>query len=304
MTIRSFAELRDAVRAMPPLRVAVAGGEAAEIARAIEMMISEGLVAQVLVSGDPAKLAALLPDPMPSGVSILPAEGAQTCARAAVAAVRDGKADVLMKGHVDSATYLRAVVDRETGLRAGGVLSNVTMAVMPSLGRFIAATDNGIVPAPDLDQKRQIVLNTAPLFRGLGISPVRVAAVCASEKVSEALPATRDAAALAEEARAGGFPGFELGGPMGYDVAVSAEAARAKHLSDMPAAGAADLLLFADIEAANAVAKSWKFHGDADTGSLVLGARCPVLLNSRSDGAERRVNSLLLAAAMLAGART
>ena len=167
--------------------------------------------------------------------------------------------------------------------------------------RLIAATDNGILPAPDLAQKRQIIQNTAPLFRGLGISPVRVAAVCATEKVSDTMPATRDAAALARDSATGALPGFEIGGPMGYDVAVSPEAATTKKLATMPAAGAADLLLFPAIDAANAVVKSWKYHGQAETGSVVLGAKVPVLLNSRSDSAQRRVNALLLAVAVLMG---
>ncbi len=301
MTVRSFAELRKAAGAMPPLRVAVAGGEAPEIARALERLIAEGILAEALVAGDPATVSAQFEGALPAGVTLLQANSAQACASAAVAAIRAGAADILMKGHVDSTIYLRAVVDRETGLRAGGVLSNVTVAEMPSVGRLIAATDNGILPLPDLDQKRQIVLNTAPLFRGLGVNPVRVAAICATEKVSDAIPATRDAATLAQEAREGKLPGFELGGPMGYDVAVSAEAARIKGLGNMPAAGAADLLLFPNIDAANAVAKSWKYHGGAETGSIVLGGRCPILLNSRSDGAGRRINAFLLAAAVLAG---
>jgi phosphate butyryltransferase len=121
--------------------------------------------------------------------------------------------------------------------------------------------------------------------------------------VSETLPATLDAAALAEESRAGRLPGFVIGGPFGYDVAVSREAAKAKGLGGSEAAGEADLLLFAGIEAANAVAKSWKFHGKAETGSIVLGGRVPILLNSRSDGVARRMNALLLAIAVLAGRR-
>lgn len=303
MTLQGFANLRTAARRFPPMRIAVAGGNAPEIAEALGLLIAEGIVVEATLTGDVGAMARQFKGGRPQGVTLLAAAGPAACAQAAVEVVRSGAADVLMKGQVDSTSYLRAVVDRAAGLRAGGVLSNVTVAEMPSLGRLIAATDNGILPSPDLEQKRQIVLNTAPLFRGLGISPVRVAAVCATDKVSDAMPATRDAATLAAESRADNLPGFEIGGPMGYDVAVSADAARLKGLENMPAAGTADLLLFPNIDAANAVAKSWKFHGAAATGSIVLGARCPVLLNSRSDGATRRFNAVLLAAAVLAGRR-
>ncbi|SDD55022.1 phosphate acyltransferase [Ruegeria marina] len=295
--VRSFAALRGFARAAAPLRPVVAGGEATEVIVALATMLESGLIDGAVVTGDSEAMAPLMIPELHGAIEVVPASGVHECARAAVAAIRAGRGDVLMKGHVDSTSYLRAVVDRADGLRDGDVLSNVTVAEMPSLGRLIAATDNGILPMPTLEQKRQIVRNTTALFAGLGVRPVKVAAVCATEKASDAIPATRDAEALAR----GGLPGFEIGGPMGYDVAVSPEAARIKGLQDMPAAGAADLLLFPTIDAANAVAKAWKFHGQAETGSIVLGARVPVLLNSRSDSAARRVNALLLAGAMLRG---
>lgn len=295
MPVRGFGELRERAQSLGPVRLAVAGGNDASVLEALIRAVGEGLVSTVQVTGDAAAINAALPAALRTAVQCVEAGDAADCAAKAVAAVREGQADVLMKGHVDSTAYLRAIVSRDTGIRAGSVLSNVTVAAMPSWPKLIAATDNGILPAPDLDQKRQIVLNTASVFRGLGVSPVKVAAVAATEKVSEALPATMDAAALAAESRAGDLPGFVIDGPFGYDVAVSRDAARAKGLEASTVAGDADLLLFPTIEAANAVAKSWKFHGQAETGSIVLGARVPVMLNSRSDSAARRINALILA---------
>lgn len=299
--MRSFAQMRAAVQSAPPIRLVVAGGEAPEIAKAICTLLQDGLISSALVTGREKEMVDLFPAQLPRGLEFLLAEDDETCARLAIEAIREGRGNVLMKGHISSTPYLRAVVDRERGLRGNGVLSNATVAQMPSMDRLLVATDNGILPHPDLGQKRQIVLNTMPLFRGLGIFPVRVAAVCASEKVSGTLPATLDAQALARECASGLLEGFEIGGPMGYDVAVSNEAALSKGLAHMPGAGDANLLLFSNIDAANAVAKSWKYHGAAKTGSIVLGATVPVLLNSRSDSAERRVNALLLAAIVLKG---
>lgn len=295
MTVKSFDALKAHIAGLPPVRLAVAGGNDPVVIEAVLHAIEAGMVETAIVPGDLSAMTPLVPPEMASRIALIDAATAADCAAIAVAAIRDGRADILMKGHVDSTTYLRAVVHRETGIRGGGVLSNVTVAAMESYPKLLVATDNGIVPAPNLDQKRQIVLNTRALFTGLGIDTVKVAAVAATEKVSDALPATTDAKRLSDESAGGELPGFVVDGPFGYDVAVSSVAAEKKNLGASEVAGDADLILFPTIEAANALAKSWKLHGGAETGSIVLGARVPVLLNSRSDGVERRLNALALA---------
>jgi len=163
---------------------------------------------------------------------------------------------------------------------------------------------NDAVAIWTLAEKRAILGNARPLFAGLGLAEVRVAAIAASEKVSAAQPATLDAAALAAESRAGALPGLIVDGPFGYDVALSPEAAAAKGLAGSPVAGRADLILFPNLEAGNATLKAWKLHGAARTASLVIGATVPVLLNSRADGPEQRRLGLLLAQALIAGRET
>ncbi|SFF73673.1 phosphate acyltransferase [Roseobacter denitrificans] len=301
--IRSFADLRAAVVDQGAHRLSVAGGDDPEVMKAIVAALRDKLIARVIVTGCADSIKASLPSDLLAQVEIIAAADAAECANRAVAVVRAGDADILMKGHVDSTSYLRAIVNRDTGIRAGGVLSNVTVAEMPSYPKFLVATDNGIIPQPTLAQKQQIIRNTAPLFRGLGLDCVKVAALAATEKVTAGNAPTEDAAHLAADSRAGGFPGFIVEGPFGYDVAVSKAAAKAKKLDASRVAGDADLLLFPTIEAANAVAKSWKFHGQAQTGSIVLGAQVPVLLNSRSDKVDRRINALLLALAVRTGER-
>ena len=186
-------------------------------------------------------------------------------------------------------------------MRQSGTLSNLTLAQMPSLDRLIGATDNGIILLPTLAQKRAILHNCRALFAGLGNMSPRVAAIAATEKVSDRQPATTDAAALTAESLRGDFGGMCVDGPFGYDVAVSDAAAQAKGLTKSQVAGKADLILFPNIEAGNATVKAWKFHGQARTASIVLGASVPVLLNSRSDGVEQRRLGLLLAQAVIAG---
>lgn len=301
MVIRSFAELERALIGRVVLRPAVAAAEDADVIAALVQAMDAGLVAEAVLTGDPDRIAALLPRSHAARCHLLPAADAAEAAARAVAAIRSGAANLLVKGHLDSAVYLRAVVARETGLRGAGVLSNLTLAEMPSVPRLVGATDNGILPLPTLEQKRAILANAVPLFAGLGVTPLRVAAIAASEKVSAGQPATIDAAALRDDSCAGHLPGLLVDGPFGYDVALSPKAAARKGLDRSEVAGRADLILFPSIEAGNATVKAWKLHGQARTASIVLGAQVPVLLNSRADGAEQRRLGLLLAATVLAG---
>ena len=301
MVIRSFDTLAAAMRRRPPLRVVLAGADDEGALAALAQGAAEGLVREAILVGDPARIASLLPEGLAGCARVVAAGDPAATAAASVAAARAGEADLLAKGRIDSAAYLSAVVARDTGIRAGGVLSNLTLAEMPSVPRLLGATDTGILPLPTLEQKRAILANARPLFAGLGLAEVRVAAIAASEKVSEAQPATVDAAALAAESRAGALPGLIVDGPFGYDVALSPQAAAAKGLEASPVAGRADLILFPNLEAGNATLKAWKLHGAARTASLVIGAAVPVLLNSRSDGAEQRRLGLLLAQALIAG---
>ncbi|WP_415183236.1 phosphate acyltransferase [Phaeovulum sp.] len=304
MVIRSFHDLEAAMTDRPGLRLAVAGAEDPSVLEAIIIAAGQGLVTEAVLVGNARLIRELLPQEWLERFRIEHAADNAEAAKLAVSVVRAGVADVLVKGQVDSGAYLRAVVSRDTGLRASDVLSNVTLAEMPSVPRLIGATDNGIIPLPTQAQKRAIIKNAVPLFRGLGITPLKVAAIAASEKISASQPATLDAAALSDDARQGRLEGVLVDGPFGYDVALSASAAARKGLGDSPVAGQADLILFPSIEAGNATVKAWKLHGQARTASIVLGAKVPVLLNSRADGVDQRWLGLLLAAAVLAGQDT
>lgn len=301
MVIRSFDALAQALIGATPLRPAVAGGADPSVIDALVAAMEAGQVASAVLTGPAEAIGALLPRHLADRFRVIAADDPASAAALAVAEVRAGRANVLVKGTVDSAAYLRAVLNRETGLRRDGVLANITLAQMPSVPRLLGAMDNGIIPLPTLEQKRAMLLAARPLFRGLGVSPVRVAALAASEKVTASQPASVDAEVLARESEAGALPGLMVGGPMGYDVALSQAAAEKKNLAASPVAGQADLLLFPSLEAGNATVKAWKLHGQARTASLVLGASVPVLLNSRADGAEQRRLGLLLAQVMLVG---
>jgi phosphate butyryltransferase len=299
--ITDFGGLLAILAERPLERICVAGGDDSASLAFVAEALERGFVRGAAVSGDRDRIRAGLSAGIRDRVACLGDGDPAELSRRAVAALERDSA--LMKGRVDSASYLRAALDDAAGLRTGSILSNVTLAAMPSYPKFLAATDNGLVASPDLAQKRQILGNAVTLVRGIGLEKVRVAVLAASEKVTSRQPATVDARALAEDGQRGLWPGAVVDGPMGYDAAISPEAARIKGLEGSLVAGCADLLLFPSIEGANAVVKAWKYHGQADTGSIVVGARAPVLLNSRSDGPRKRLNALALSVAWQGGPR-
>ena len=295
--IRSFKELKQAALATPPASVAVATAEKQAVLESIDLARREGLIDRGVLTGDVDRIATLA-DQLQIDLSDFELRHAADYAMAgelAVKAVSGGEADILIKGGLDSSFYFKAILNREWGLRRSKVVSNITVFEQASYHKLIAITDNAILLNPDLEQKRLIIENTRPLFQALGCVPAKVGVVCAIEKENRAMPATVDAASLQQENQAGDFPGFIIEGPFGYDACICSESARGKGIQGSRVSGDADLLLMPNMEAANILGKAYKFHGGADSGGLVLGAAAPVVLNSRSDSAGRRLNSMRLA---------
>ena len=166
--ISGFKDMHDAAQGRGNDCLCVAGGNDPVVIQAIISILRQDLVVRGIVTGEAATIRAALPADLSEQIVVMDALDASGCAQRAVEIVRNGEAKLLMKGHVDSASHLRAIVDRDRGIRKSHVLSNVTVAEMPSYHKLIALTDNGILPAPTLEQKRQISLNTVDLFRGLG----------------------------------------------------------------------------------------------------------------------------------------
>jgi phosphate butyryltransferase len=220
----------------------------------------------------------------------------------AVAAVREGQADILAKGQVHTDDFLRAILDAANGLRAGVLMSHVFILEAPALGRLLFVTDGAMNIAPDLEQKAQIVLNAVYLARVFGVEEPKVGAVAAVEVVNPKMPATLDAAALAAMETRGQFPYCVVDGPFGLDNAVSPEAAAIKGLSG-PVPGCCDILLAPDIEAGNMAVKAFAFLGGGKVAGVLVGAAAPVVLTSRADPAEARLHSLAAAVLMAGMAR-
>jgi phosphotransacetylase len=221
----------------------------------------------------------------------------RAAAEKAVALVREGKAELLMKGSLHTDELLGAVVARDSGLRTGRRISHAFVIDVPTYHKVLVVTDAAINIAPSLEDKVDICQNAIDLCAALGLARPKVAILAAVETVNSKMPATLDAAALCKMAERGQVRGALLDGPLAFDNAISKEAAQTKGIVS-EVAGDADILLAPDLEAGNILAKLLSFLARADSAGLVLGARVPVILTSRADSVRSRIASC--AVAMLA----
>ena len=228
---------------------------------------------------------------------IVDAEHSHASAAAAVALVRAGEAELLMKGSLHSDELLGAIVAKETGLRTGRRISHVFIMDVPTYHKVLIVTDAAINIAPALEDKVDICQNAIDLAQALGLERPKVAILGAVETVTSKMPSTIDAAALCKMADRGQIEGAVVDGPLAFDNAVSAAAARTKGIVS-PVAGVADILVVPDLEAGNMLAKQLSFLAQADSAGLVLGARVPIILTSRADTIRSKIASCAVAVLM------
>src|SRR6187401_651074 len=225
---------------------------------------------------------------------IVDAPHSHASAAKAVELVRQGKAELLMKGSLHSDELLGAVLAKETGLRTSRRLSHVFLMDVPTYHKVLIVTDAAINIAPTLEDKMDICQNAIDLARTFGVERPKVAILAAVETVNSKMPATLDAAALCMMAARGQIEGGLLDGPLAFDNAISREAAKIKGITS-EVAGDPDILLAPDLEAGNMVAKQLSFLANADSAGLVLGARVPAILTSRADSLRSRIASCAVA---------
>jgi phosphate butyryltransferase len=232
-----------------------------------------------------------------SKLSIVNEENDGNAVKMAVKMVHDKKADILMKGNVATAVLLRAVLDKENGLRKGDVLSHFALFEIPTYHKLLGLTDAAMIIAPDLKTKIALINNSVEFMNRLGISKPKVALLGAVEMVNESMPATMDAAIISKMNQRGQIKNCIIDGPLAYDNAVSMERAHHKGIvSDV--AGDADLLVVPDIEAGNVLYKAFGFSANAKLAATILGAAAPIVLTSRSDTEESKQDSIVMAAAV------
>jgi len=215
-------------------------------------------------------------------------------AKRAVEFIREGKAEILMKGSLHTDELMSAIVARDIGLRTNRRISHAFIMDVPTYHKVLIVTDAAINIAPTLEDKVDICQNSIDLAISLGRHQPKVAILAAVETVTSKMPSTIDAAALCKMSERGQITGGILDGPLAFDNAISKEAAITKRI-DSPVAGDPDILLVPDLEAGNILAKQLSFLAKADSAGMVLGARVPVILTSRADSVRVRIASCAVA---------
>lgn len=297
--IYSFQELVCSVK-NAGRRIAVAAAQDAEVLTAVRRAADLGIVKPILV-GEEAGIQAIAGERGISlaGMEIIDEPDKTEACRKAVKLVHDGDADVVMKGIVDTSVILKAVLDKDMGLRESPVLSHVALFGVEGFDRLLYITDAAMCIVPDVEQKTHIIDNAVKVAHALGNENPIVACLCAVEKINPKMQATLDAAELVERNKRGEIAGCTVCGPLALDNAVSEEAARHKGITD-PSAGKADILLVPYIEAGNIFYKSLTYMAKAQTAGMIVGARAPVVVTSRADSDETKLHSIALAIAVAA----
>ncbi len=294
----TFSLLEKRVAGEEPRTIVVAGAAGDEIFEAIRAAEGGGLARFILVGREDV-CASYCERYGVHPLEFVPAPDDGEAVALAVDKVLSGQAQLLMKGKVPTPTLLKAVVGEKRLFDEGALLSHI-LVVESSEGRMMGVTDGGMNIRPDLEQKGKILRNAVELFHRMGIGEPKVALLAANEKVNPKMSETVDAAELVRLSADGAFPGCVVDGPMALDLAVEPRAAELKGY-DGPVRGDADILLVHDISSGNHLGKSLLYLGGFSGGGMILGARVPIILLSRSDSAREKYQSMVLALCGRAG---
>ncbi len=282
--------------------LAVAGAADAHVIEAVAEARREGIAQSILV-GDQRKIRTILEElgETVSDYEICHAEAGDE-GQSAVDLIRSGDANVLMKGMLETSQLLRPVVKRENNLRTGGVMSHCAFFEMPDRDKILGVTDGGMVLYPNLEDKRAILENTVAAYRALGYEMPKIACLCGVETVNDKMIETVDAAALQGMSQSGEVANCIVQGPISYDIACSRELAEYKGFPSQHC-GDFDAFLVPTLAAGNLLSKSYIMHLHAPMAGLVLGAKAPIVLNSRGATAQEKFYSIAMAALVAAGSK-
>lgn len=296
--IRTFKEIVETAKAKGPKTIAVAVAQDADVLSAVNAAKKYGIAEAILIGDKDEIIKASEECGIDIGsYEVIDIKDKTEASRKAVEMVSTGKADILMKGIVDTAIVLKAVLDENIGLRTGNILSHAAVFEVPGFDRLFYVTDPAMILSPDLAQKKQIIENIIPVTNALGNYNPKVAVLAAIEKVNPKMQATVDAAELVKMNETGELKGCIVGGPFALDNAISVEAAKHKGVTH-PVAGYADVLLVPYIEVGNVLYKSMVYYAGAMVAGILLGAKAPVVMTSRSDSDAAKLNSIAIAVLM------
>ncbi|MCL2234235.1 MAG: bifunctional enoyl-CoA hydratase/phosphate acetyltransferase [Firmicutes bacterium] len=293
--LKSFANLKKN-------KIAIAGAHDESVLGAVKQALDFS-IAEFFLVGDKAKIETIAKEVSLDlkKVELVEETDDIMCAKKAVALVKDGYASALMKGKVETSTILKAVLDKENGLRGTRKLSHIAMFFAENYHKPLFVTDAAININPTFDEKRDIIENAVVAVRALGIKTPKVALICAKEHVDEKMPVTLEYARLVEMNKADEITNCVVDGPFALDNAVSKEAAKTKGI-ESEVAGDADIIFCPEIVSANVLYKSLTMFAKASVGGAIIGANAPVILTSRADSKENKLLSIALGAIIGGGA--
>ena len=294
---KNFNELLAKVATIPMKKVAVCVSQDSAVIEAVRAA-KDRKIADAILVGD-AEATKKIADELKVDISdfeMIDVKDITEASLEAVKLVHDGKADLYMKGLIDSKGFLKSVLNKEVGLRTGKTLSHVCVFDVKGYDRLMFLTDVAFLPYPTLEDKANIIKNTVEICEACGVENPKVAPLAAVEVVNPKMPVTVEAEELHQMNLRGEITGCIVDGPLSMDLAIDPEAAKHKGATDRPIQGDADILLFPDIHAGNLTYKAMVHMADCVNGNILTGTAAPVVLTSRSDSMEVKVNSLAVAA--------
>ena len=294
---KTYDDLLAKVAACPVKKVAVACAQDDAVLEAVKAA-KERNIADAILVGDEQKIKTIA-DVLKMDVKdfeIIDVKDTYEAALTAVKLVHDGKADMYMKGLIDTKSFLKSVLDKEVGLRTDKTLSHVCVFDIEGIDRLLFLSDVAFIPYPDLETKANIIRNTVEIAQACGVDNPKVAPLAAVEVVNPKMPCTVEAEELTKMNEAGNIKDCIVDGPLSLDLAIEPQAAFHKGTTDRKIVGDADILLFPDIQAGNITYKSLVHTAPCKNGNILTGTKAPVILTSRSDEFEAKVNSIALGA--------
>lgn len=294
MIVRNFAQLLEAAMERAPKRVAIVGGGQRQTLHAARLARGLGLAHCILIDS-PSRLESIAAEAGVdlAGMELIPEGDMVQAAFKAVEMVHAEEVDLVMNGRALPVELMKAALDRDKGLRIGKVITDVSVFEIPDFDRLIFVSDVAIVVSPTLAQKVAIVQNAIDTAIQLGVERPRVAILAATEMVNPEMPANMDAANLSKMAERGQIQGGVVDGPLALDNAISLKAAQMKGITS-EVAGQADILITPDVESGNILAKALAYFAKGHMAGVVVGAKCPIVMPSRSDPPQQKMLSLAL----------
>lgn len=299
--INKLEDILDQLKGDKKVVLSVAAAHDEEVLLAIQSAVEKDIIVPILI-GEENKIREISKEIKfdLNGIKIIQKDTIEECAEAAVKLVSSKEADFVMKGLLDTSVILKAVLNKEWGLRTDSLLSHVMVYEIPAYDKLLVTTDGGMNIAPDYDQKVKILKNAIEATKPLDLEEIKVACLAAKEKVNPKMPATVDAKALQEAGERGEFgEGVIVEGPLAFDLAVSKEAAKIKGFESR-VAGKTDIMLMPTIEVGNGIGKTLTYFAGGKSAGIIMGAKAPIVLVSRADSHESKLYSIAYGA-LIAG---